>query len=648
MPGTASQLLWLQKLDNGEAALMMGDARRPNEAPYAATRFKGPVADLKLARLSGGDVAFAVSGQSDPDGTLYNPETATKPLSSARVYSKNFVRHWDRYVTEERNALFFGVLQNGSSGAEKEPDRWAMKADSFVSVLANTKYECPVPAFGGAGDFDLSPVGMVFCTKAPAVDPSANTRMEIRFVAIEQLRSKTSLSYTQLDKHISLDGAASSPRISPDGSKVAFLKMRRNGYESDKNIPVVVQLDAEHSYRFGRCQPVDFNRSPSSLTWLPDNDRIILEAEDDGATKLFLWRTSQRSLGNVNLPSLNSMMPGSVSGISIRWQPLAGSPDRLDPEIHLLISTSSTTDSSAYWILDATLDLKSIAWGQLNSSSHNGASFALDSKQFSRIQIPSPDNVIRHVPALIMRPSTYDPAIKYPFALLIHGGPQGAWTDSWSTRWNPAIFAEAGYIVMCPNITGSTSYGQPYTDAIGGNWGGQPYEDVVACFEYAREQMADVDTTRAVALGASYGGYMVNYIQGMPLGRAFKALVTHDGVFSTQDQYTSEELYFPEHDFGGTPWDNPDGYRRWDPASPERLREWATPHLVVHNDLDYRLPVGQGIAAFNVLQRRGVESRFLGFPDEGHWVLKEENSLVWHREVLGWINRFVGLDQPDI
>lgn len=226
---------------------------------------------------------------------------------------------------------------------------------------------------------------------------------------------------------------------------------------------------------------------------------------------------------------------------------------------------------------------------------------------------------------------------------VVHGGPQGAWEDAWSTRWNPAVFAEQGYVVIAPNPTGSTGYGQDFTDAIRGQWGGLPYQDLVKGFEYIKGNLKYVDTDRAVALGASYGGYMMNWIQGHELGRQFKALVTHDGVFSMTAQMASEEIYFPFHDMKGNLWENPEGWAQWDPS--RFAANWATPHLIIHSEKDYRLTMNEGLSAFNVLQVKGVPSRLLIFPDENHWVLKPENSLLWHETVLDWINEYSGLEK---
>jgi dipeptidyl aminopeptidase/acylaminoacyl peptidase len=280
----------------------------------------------------------------------------------------------------------------------------------------------------------------------------------------------------------------------------------------------------------------------------------------------------------------------------------------------------------------------------ISSNSRTGSLFGLSRNQVDEIYWAGANkDVETNVHAWVIKPWNFDPKKKYPLAYLVHGGPQGAWTDSWSTRWNPAVYAEQGFVVVSPNPTGSTGYGQDFVDAIQGQWGGLPYEDLVLGFEYIKDHLDYVDTDRAVALGASYGGYMMNWFQGHDLGRKFKALVTHDGVFSMTSQLASEELYFPFHDLKGPLWENPDAWSEWDPS--RFAGKWETPNLIIHSDLDYRLTMNEGLSAFNVLQSRGIESQLLNFPDENHWVLKPENSLVWHEVVLDWINAHVGLEK---
>jgi dipeptidyl aminopeptidase/acylaminoacyl peptidase len=353
---------------------------------------------------------------------------------------------------------------------------------------------------------------------------------------------------------------------------------------------------------------------------------LFLTAEDLG--RVVLFKTPSRPSAALHPTALTSS-EGSVASVSALKTG------------NLILSVTSLVDNSAYYFLDP--GLSSPKPQLLSSNANNGILLGLSAKQVDEIWWPgaAPDT---YVHAWVVKPSKFDPKKRYPLAYLVHGGPQGAWEDAWSTRWNPAVFAEQGYVVVCPNPTGSTGYGQAFTDAIQKNWGGLPYQDLVLGFEYIGKNVDYVDIERAVALGASYGGYMMNWIQGQPLGRKFKALVTHDGVYSMTSQMASEELYFPEHEFGGKWWDSRDSWLQYDPA--RYTKNWATPHLIIHSDKDYRLTVAEGLAAFNILQERGVPSQYLTFPDENHWVLNPENSLLWHAVVFEWINSWVDLPKP--
>jgi dipeptidyl aminopeptidase/acylaminoacyl peptidase len=242
----------------------------------------------------------------------------------------------------------------------------------------------------------------------------------------------------------------------------------------------------------------------------------------------------------------------------------------------------------------------------------------------------------KDVQAWIVKPPDFDPAHRYPLLVLIHGGPQGAWSDSWSYRWNPQVFAAAGYVVFMPNPRGSFGWGQQFVDDVNGDWGGRAYEDVMKGTDYA-EALPYVDKGRTVAAGASFGGYMVNWIAGH--SDRFRALVSHDGVFDLRSMAGStEELWFPDWEFGGTYWQHPESYERWSPVN--FVKNFKTPTLVVHGELDYRVPLEQGLAMFTALQRMRVPSRLLVFPDENHWVLKPANSVRWYREVIGWLDQW--------
>ena len=233
------------------------------------------------------------------------------------------------------------------------------------------------------------------------------------------------------------------------------------------------------------------------------------------------------------------------------------------------------------------------------------------------------------VQGFIIRPPSFDAKKKYPLKYLIHGGPEGAWGDDWSYRWNPELFAANGYVVVMVNFHGSTGYGQNFIDAINGNWGGAPFDDLMMGLDYAEKNYPFIDKNRECALGASYGGYVINWIEGHT--DRFKCLVSHDGMFNTESAYgTTEELWFNEWEFKGTPWTNREMYRKWSPHL--FAKNFKTPMLVVHGQLDYRLDVSEGFQLFTTLQRLGIPSEMLYFPDEGHWVLKPQNSQLWWRD----------------
>ncbi len=235
-----------------------------------------------------------------------------------------------------------------------------------------------------------------------------------------------------------------------------------------------------------------------------------------------------------------------------------------------------------------------------------------------------------------MKPPGFNPAQKYPVLFLIHGGPQGAWGESWSYRWNAQVFAGAGYVVVMPNPRGSTGYGQKFIDDINGDWGGKPFDDIMAVVDYAAA-LPYVDTDRMAAAGASYGGYMIDWMLGHTT--RFRAMVSHDGVFDLRSMAAStEELWFPMWEFKGMPWDNPDMYARWSPSY--FVKDFKTATLVIHGEQDYRVPLEQGLQLFTALQTQKVPSKLLVFPDEGHWVLKPQNSVLWYKTVLDWVGQW--------
>lgn len=557
---------------------------------------------------------FVFTASAYPNGTMYNAATAPKKYTTGRVYTSLFVRHWDSYIEEWRNSLFSGTLKQSN-------DRWLLDSVEFVSLLAKTGLESPIPPFGGTDNYDTNGDKLAFIAKDPNINQATNT---VSYVYIVDLKGDTPPKPINLpSSSYHLNGASTSPSWSPGGTKLAYLQMAEDGYESDRNKILI--------YDNGEIFSLvpNWDRSPSKISWSLDGNYLYLAAEEHGQTKLFILPSDPKKIKGDPTPILERR--GSVTD----FFPLGNSDD-------ILVTSTSIISPTFYSIFEVSAKTESIIFDPKTGFSTGSA--VLNNSQIEDIWVTRKDGVKIH--SWVVKPSFYKKGEKYPLALLIHGGPQGAWLDSWSTRWNPAVFAEQGYIVVAPNPTGSTGYGQNFTDAIQNNWGGAPYDDLVLTYDYILKTYSDIDAQRAVALGASYGGYMINWIQGNPLGRKFKALVCHDGVFTTNAQYGTEELWFPIHDFGGSFIKHPENYAKWSPS--KLVKNWSTPELVIHNELDYRLPISEGLAAFNILQEKGVPSKFLTFPDENHWVLNPENSLLWHSEVIGWINKWVGLDNNNV
>lgn len=623
-----NQLVWLKTSDNGNTSVIVADAEVPSKS-YTAGTIPGPVSNLKVRRIEQGMLAIAVSGKTNPDGSLFNPKDAAAPRSTAKLYDATFVRHWDHYVTRERNSIFTAILKKAPARVAGRSDRYNLLG--FTNALKGTGLECPIPPFGGTDHFDIGNDGLVIVAKDPDLNPATHTKCNAYWIPKEDLMDMAEVKPQRLDVP-GLEGAASCPVVS-DSGRLAFLQMKQDGYESDKN-EIVVFLDVDYKTADSKPQAQvatsllqeTWDRSPTLLTWAPGDACLYALAEDTAANCVFqltvppAHKFSIRQLTTQH--HVNDVIPISSTSSLL----LLSSNSLVHPTIYSILDVRQPPEVS---IVDSLAPLPSLS---------STGSCLPESTVRSLWWKGDKDHLVH---ALMVLPSFFDKTKKYPLAYLIHGGPQGAWSDSWSTRWNPAIFAEQGYIAICPNPTGSTGYGQAFTDAIKNNWGGSPYIDLEKGFEHIKQHLSFVDTDRAVALGASYGGYMMAWMQGHALSKHFKALVMHDGVFSMTSQLASEEQYFPMHDLGGPLWLRQQVYDKWDPS--RHAAYWSTPMLIIHSEKDYRLTIAEGLSAFNVLQGKGITSRFLTFSDENHWVLGEENSLLWELIVLNWCNRFVGL-----
>ncbi|KAL5116518.1 Prolyl oligopeptidase [Pleosporales sp. CAS-2024a] len=620
IPGTNSGIVYINGTGEipGGVSLWIGDVKSPNGSTKVA-ELDAPYSGLKIAKTSTGDIHFLVNSLAYPNGTAYNPETAIKTKSSARFYSDNYVRHWDTWLTKQRYNVFAGVVSsNGSRSLAGTGLRNLNHGFNFTA----TQSETPVQPFGDLSDYDISPDGAsyAFLSKAPHLNKANYTASYIYLGAFGSSEVAVALNGPGTEVfEAGHQGASGQPKFSPDSGKLAYLQQDLDYYESDRwqlyTVDVAVQGGKVATSNW-KALSAGFDRwVQGPLIWAHDQQSIYGTAEDYARVKVYNFPIT----ANGDLKPLTSNT--SVSSYSLL------------PDSSLLVTASAIWTPTEYYILaNGTKNTL------LDASTVDPNLAGLNSASVSDIFYNGSDpNLKQQLHAMVVKPSNYVSNKTYPLAFIVHGGPQGSNANSWSNRWNFQTWADQGYIVVAPNPTGSTGFGQYLIDAIQGNWGGTPYTDLVNAWNYVNTSMKWIDTKNGICAGASYGGYMTNWIQSNDLGNEFKALVTHDGISQTKAAWGTEELWFIRRDYNGSIWDS-ESYDKWNPFN--HITNWSTPQFVVHDTLDYRLPEADGLALFNVLQARGIPSRFLNFPDENHWVLKQENSLVWHTEIFNWINHY--------
>ncbi|KAL8996739.1 MAG: hypothetical protein Q9169_003809 [Polycauliona sp. 2 TL-2023] len=602
---------------DGGVSLYTADATRLSSAKLAAS-LSAPFSGLKAAAAPSGDIHFLVYALAYPNGTEYNEDLEETPASTGRIYTDIYVRHWDTYLTPQRYAVFGGVLKRGNGTYSM-----AGELTNYVTGICNaTCAESPVQPFGNSGDYDISPDGSqaIFLTKNIDLPLANFTSSQIYWVPFSG-SANDSIAINPIGTTPGVEGASASPTFSEDGSKIAYFQMNGISYESDRNIIYVANADPNDLNV--RSVAGDWDRSPDVLAWSNDGSVLYVSAPDLGRGRVF----------PVPVNAASDYKPSNITdeGVPAGMQVLANG--------QILISDSKIWSSRDIYTVNSEGDVTN-TYFQANLVDTELA--GLGPNDVSEFYFSS-NSTETSLQSWIVYPANSSADKTYPLAFIVHGGPQGGSYNSWSTRWNFKVWADQGYVVIAPNPTASSGWGQNLTDAVAGHWGDYPYWDLVYAWDYVNENLPYVDTSRGISAGASFGGYMNNWFQGHEMGRRFKALVTHDGVTNSLADYATEELWFINHDEGGifTSPNETSPYYRWNPIA--FYDNWATPHFVVHNDLDYRLPVSEGIMLFNMLQVKGVPSKFLNFPDENHWVLDRENSRVWHREIYKWINYYSGL-----
>ena len=518
-------------------------------------------------------------------------EAKAAAKTSGMIFDELFVRHWDSFKDGRRNHVFRVPI--GDDGTAGEP----------VDLMPGVDGDCPTVPWGGDGDYAISPDDSWLVYNAKVVEGSEeawSTDWDLWAVPTDGSQAAACLT----EANPAWD---SSPTFSPDGATLAYLAMARPGYESDRRRVVVMDW-ATHT---ARTLTEAWDRSPGGLVWSPDGTALYATADNVGNQSIFEIDAKDGMVSAVLTPHTNSDPRPLADGR------LLFARDSLVSPVELFVLPQGGGEPAPITHLNDEL-LAAIEFGEYLQFSFPGANH---------------DEVFGY----LVYPVNRDLSKKYPLAFLIHGGPQGSFGDHWHYRWNPQVYAGHGYAVVMIDFHGSTGYGQAFTDAINGDWGGAPYDDLMKGLDHVLRSHRWIDPERMAAAGASFGGYMINWIQGQT--DRFKALVCHDGNLDELMAYfETEELWFPEWEHGGTPWENPEGYRKHSPV--RFVANWKTPQLVIHGALDYRVVDTQGLATFNALQRLGVSSRLLYYPDENHWVLKPLNSIQWHEVVLEWMDRW--------
>ncbi len=535
--------------------------------------------------------------KSDLACTRQRLETKEKGKATGVVYDRMFIRHWDTWADGRMNRIFVADL-----GGE---DRLRTATLVGGDVLG----DIPSKPFGDLSDLAWAPDGksLVFAARKSDRAEPWSTNFDLYQASADGSGAARNLTATN-------PAWDAGPVFSADGRTLYYRAMKRPGFEADRFALMAMDLDSGEAREIAP----GWDRSADGIALSADGTRIFTTAQDLGEHPLFAvdiaTGNATRAIGNGSVSAFEVAGPTAVfarnsmrSGDQLYTGGIDGQPER------------PITPSAAEMLPD-------VAWGEYEQFDFKGWNGET-------------------VYGYVVKPWNYAEGRKYPVAFLIHGGPQGSFGDGWSYRWNPQTYAGQGYAVVMIDFHGSTGYGQAFTDAISRHWGDRPLEDLQKGWQAAQEKYGFLDGDRACALGASYGGFMVNWIAGNWFDKSgnspWKCLVSHDGVFDNRAMgYATEELWFSEWENGGTVWENPAGYERFNPVN--HVGQFRVPMLVIHGQQDFRIPVEQGIALFTALQRKGVESKFLYFPDENHWVLKPHNSVLWHDTVNGWLKQHIG------
>src|SRR5580704_14975593 len=603
--------IWMCDFDSGSGALV----GQPHQVTDISTG-----ADGGIWSPDGKNIVFVSDVYPDCKDDACNKqrdEELKKSKVKAKIFTRLFYRHWNAFTDFKRSHLF--VVSADANLTDKNG-----QVSSGRQVGANeprdlTPGDHDVPPFhlGGQDLYAISPDGqeLAYTSNIDEVE-ATSTNSEIFTVP---LASDKGQSGSDPKKISTSPGADTTPLYSPDGKYLAWRSQARAGFEADK-WRLFVQ-DRQSGKLRDLTEKID--RSVGSFTW--DDRHVIHFSFEDRGESLF-YAVS---------PELESQhLPEPYNEKHLRQ---LHADDLIISGHTLFFSQMLATAANEIWRFDFSESIGSVPHAKPHAITHmNDALLSqIDMQPLESFTFKGAND--EEVQGFMVKPPGFDPNKKYPLKFLIHGGPQGAWGNSWTYRWNAELFAASGYVVVMINFHGSTGYGQKFCDSISGDWGGKPYVDLMKGLDYVEKTFPFIDKNREAALGASYGGYMANWVLGHT--NRFKCIVSHDGMFNAEAAFgTTEELWFPNWEFKGPPWKNRELYRKWSPH--EYAANFKTPTLVVHGQNDYRLDVSQGFDLFTTLQVLKVPSKMLYFPDEGHWVLKPQNSRLWYKTVNDWVDRW--------
>lgn len=534
----------------------------------------------------------------------------------ARIFTHLLYRHWNAFTDDKRSHLFLASAEDGS----------------FRDLNPGDEHDVPPFSLGEPDGWDFSPDGKEIAFEEKKVDdPALSTNVSIFALRLFDAAGNADTN-AQPVKISTSAGGNFTPRYSPDGKWMAWRMQERAGYESDRFRLVVYDCRA-HAIR--EVLP-KLDLWVDEEAWAPDSGTIYFTTGERGEEPIDSVKLDGSGLVKLAAHGAYGDLHATQDGKLL----IASKMTVRAPAEVVALHLNDAPESEPTKVRGT---IPGSAEMTLHGDARQSALSHLNDGILSQLEMPKMESFWftsigkARVQGFIIRPPGFDREKKYPVKLLIHGGPQGAWGDEWSYRWNAELLAAGGYVVVMINPRGSTGYGQTFVDGVNGDWGGKPYIDLMRGLDYAEQRYPFIDKSRECALGASYGGYMADWILGHT--DRFRCIVTHDGMFNTESAYgTTDELWFNEWEFRGTPWTNRALYRQWSPMLAET--HFRTPTLVVHSQLDYRLDVSEGYQLFDTLQRMKVPSKMLYFPDEGHWVLKPQNSQLWYKTVNGWVDEW--------